>query len=80
MSPDERHARFPKTWESLQFCDPEDNFLAATTVDGGELEPGVCYEKGHYRYEIRNLPKNPALRKSADDPDGSLLWPIMGRG
>lgn len=79
MSPDERHTRFPKTWESLQFCDPEDNFLAATTVDGGELEPGVSYEKGHYRYEIRNLPKNPALRKSADHPDGELLWPIVVR-
>jgi hypothetical protein len=79
MSPDERHALFPKTWESLQFCDPEDNFLPAITVEGGDAEPDVTYEKGHYRYEIMNLPKNPALRKSPDHPDGELFWPIVVR-
>lgn len=79
MSPGERHARFPKTWESLQFCDPEDNFLGGITVEGDDAEPDVFYQKGHYRYEIQNLPSNPALRKSSDHPDGELLWPIVVR-
>jgi hypothetical protein len=42
-------------------------------------DPEENFTADPYRYTIRNLPKDPALRKSDAFPDGELLWPIVVR-
>ncbi len=42
-------------------------------------DPEENFTAEPYRYTIRNLPKDPARRKSAEFPDGELLWPIVVR-
>ena len=58
ISPEEREFVFPGIWKSLKFVDPEENFTFDDPEENLVDEP--------YRYEIRNLPHDPALRKSSD--------------
>jgi hypothetical protein len=43
------------------------------------VDPEENFTADAYIYTIKNMPSDPALRKSDEFPDGQLLWPIVVR-